>query len=137
LRKIPVLRLNFSHHSARDIFRLSTFFVSRLVFFANTPPKHDISVYNFQFNIKVILSKLFSYFVSFIPNYRFDNSKRPSNRRPCAVTNAIVASTPAASPRLTSSQPVSITPSVKMRRVIEPQVSEISCSDQEIRQMYV
>ena len=30
LQKIPVLRLNF--------------FVSRLVFVANTPPKHDISV---------------------------------------------------------------------------------------------
>ena len=101
-------------------------------FFANTPPKHDISVYNVLFDIKVILSKLFSYFVSFIPNYRFDNSKRPSNRSLCTVTNAIVAS-----PRLTSSQPLSITPSVKMRRVIEPQVSEISCSDQEIRQIYV
>ena len=31
-------RLNFPRHSARK------FFVSRLVFFANTPPKHDISV---------------------------------------------------------------------------------------------
>jgi hypothetical protein len=38
LRKIPVLRLNFTRPSSRK------FFVSRLVFFANTPPKHDISV---------------------------------------------------------------------------------------------
>ena len=38
LRKIPVLRLNFPR------IRLGKFFVSRLVFFPNTPPKHDISV---------------------------------------------------------------------------------------------
>jgi hypothetical protein len=40
LWKIPVLRLNSPRHSARE------FFVSRLVFFTNTPPKHDISVQN-------------------------------------------------------------------------------------------
>jgi hypothetical protein len=98
--------------------------------------KRDKSVQQCTYFL-VILSKLFSYFVSFIPNYRLGNSKRPSNRSPCTVTNAIVASTPAALPRPTSSQTLSITPSVKMRRVIEPQVSEISSSDQEIRQMYV
>jgi hypothetical protein len=38
LRKIPVLRLNFPRRW------LGKFFVSRLVFFTNTPPKHDISV---------------------------------------------------------------------------------------------
>jgi hypothetical protein len=70
------------------------------------------------------------------PNVSFA-PERGERRRPCTVTNAIVASTPAASPRPTSSQPLSITPSVKMRRVIEPQVSEISSSDQDIRQMYV
>ena len=37
MRKIPVLRLNFP--------RLGKLFVSRLVFFANTPPKHDIISY--------------------------------------------------------------------------------------------
>jgi hypothetical protein len=40
LRKIPVLRLNFTRLSAREMF------VSRLVFFANTLPKDDISVQN-------------------------------------------------------------------------------------------
>jgi hypothetical protein len=40
LRKIPVLRLNSL------AFQLGQFFVFRLVFFTNIPPRHDISVQN-------------------------------------------------------------------------------------------
>jgi hypothetical protein len=45
LRKIPVLRLNFP--SRLDEVNL----VSPLVFFANTPPKHDISVHEYDISI--------------------------------------------------------------------------------------
>ena len=44
LRKIPVERRTISRAEWRGKFSLGKFFVSRLVFFANTPPKHDISV---------------------------------------------------------------------------------------------
>ena len=58
LRKIPVLRLNFI------AIRLGKFFVSRLVFFANTPPKHDKSVQN----CVSLISKIEIYFMSSIVN---------------------------------------------------------------------
>ena len=47
LRKIPVERRTIFRAERRGKFSLKTggkLFVSRLVFFANTPPKHDISV---------------------------------------------------------------------------------------------
>jgi hypothetical protein len=54
LRKIPVLRLNFPRHSDREIVRLSPVsdgYLRKIPvkrrFFANTPPKYDISVYNY------------------------------------------------------------------------------------------
>jgi transposase len=46
LQKIPVERRKISRADRRGKFSLKTGFFSRPVFFANTPPKHDISVQN-------------------------------------------------------------------------------------------